>query len=262
MKKIRTIILAVGMILGSQAVQAQSLGDILKGLGGSSNNENNTGSGGGIGDMLGNLIDGIFTKTDLSLQDLVGEYVSEGPAVTFKSDNFLQKAGGIAGAAAIESKLAPYYNQYGLTGMTLIIDNDANFTMKIKGIPLKGVITKNEGDGTFDFNFQVVGINLGKFTAYIEKSGKNLDLMFDAKKLVTILSAIVKFTGNQLATTMISIIDSYEGACIGFKMVSTGKNTNTNTNTSTTSSDSSDSNSSNGASNGLDALRNLLNKGK
>ena len=43
------------------------------------------------------MLEGIFTKTNLEIADLVGEYESAGPAVSFKSDNFLQKAGGIAG---------------------------------------------------------------------------------------------------------------------------------------------------------------------
>lgn len=234
----KKILLSLSLMLGmmfTSNLRAQSLGDIFGGLG-----------GGDIGSLAGNLLDGIFTKTDLTLADLTGEYVSQGPAVTFKSDNFLQKAGGLAGAAAIESKLDPYYKQYGLDGMQLTIDTEANFTMTVKGMNLKGTITKNN-DGTFAFNFKVVGINLGKFTAYIEKSGSNLDLMFDASKLVSIISAIAKFTGNSMATTLSSLLDSYDGACIGFKMVSTSANTS--------------SGAARAVSSGLDALKGILNKG-
>ena len=249
MKKLKVLVLGLALSFGFQASSAQGLGDILKGLGGSGND---------LGNTIGNFIDGIFTKTDLSLSDLVGEYVSQGPAVTFKSDNFLQKAGGIAGAAAIETKLQPYYEKYGLTGMTLTIDNDANFNMKVKGMTLKGTITKNDEEGTFNFNFQVVGMNLGKFVAYVEKSGNNLNLMFDANKLMTIISAIAKFTGNQLASTLSTILDSYDGACIGFKMVSTGNSSNNSSSSTGTSTENGGANTNSG----LDALKGLLNKGK
>ena len=236
-------VLMIGVLVGASACSAQSqnLGNILGGLGGGSNSSS-------TGNILSGIIEGVFTKSNLNLSDLVGEYQAQGPAVTFKSENFLQKAGGIAGASAIESKLNPYYEQYGLNNMTLTVDENANFTMKIKSISLKGTITKNSSEeGTFDFNFNVMGINLGKFTAYIEKSGNNLNLMFDATKLKSFISTIAKLTGNSMASAVGSILDSYDGACIGWKMVSTSQN---NT-----------SGSGSAISSGLDALKGILNGG-
>lgn len=242
-------IFMAGALLATSAMtmNAQSLGDLLGGLGGGNSK---------AGDMIGSLVDGIFTKSNLSLDDLVGEYKSEGPAVTFKSDNFLQKAGGLAGAAKIESELKPYYEKYGLNNMTLTVDADHNFTMVIKGISLKGDITKDESAGTFDFNFSVMGLKIGKFTAYVEKSGRNLNLMFDATKLKDFISAVAKFTGNSMAKALGTILDSYEGACIGFKMVSTGAASNTNSSGSDVNG-ASDSNST-GSSSPLDALKDIL----
>ena len=237
MKVFRMLIAGVIIMASGMSMNAQSLSDILVNLGGNGNG----------GNILSSVIEGVFTKSNLTLQDLVGEYKSQGPAVTFKSENLLQKAGGIAGAATIESKLNPYYEQYGLNNMTLTVDEDANFTMKIKSISLKGTITKNDSDGTFDFNFNIAGIKLGKFTAYIEKSGSTLKLMFDATKLKDFISTVAKFTGNSMASTVSSLLDSYDGACIGWKMVSMSSNT------------SSGSSSSSGA---LDALKDILNKNK
>lgn len=201
------------LMLGFSA-QAQSITDLLKGLGG---------AGQTAGSTVGNLIEGIFTRTDLTLADLVGQYESTGPAVTFQSENFLKKAGGVAGAAALETKLEPYYRQYGLTGMPMTIGEDARFTLTVKGIKLSGMVTPGEEKGTFVFNIMVGNmLKLGKFTAYVQKSGKNLDLMFDATKLKEIISTVAKFTGSTLASTLGTILDSYEGACIGFKMSYTG----------------------------------------
>lgn len=212
MKLIKKFTVGIITMVSTFAANAQGLGDILSGLG-----------GGNTSDVISSVIEGVFTNTNLTLADLVGEYQAQGPAVTFKSENFLQKAGGIAGAATIESKLKPYYEQYGLNSMTLTVDENSNFTMKIKALSLKGTVSKNESDGTFDFNFNVLGINLGKFTAYIEKSGNNLKLMFDATKLKSFISTVAKFTGNSMAGALASILDSYEGACIGWKMVSTAQ---------------------------------------
>lgn len=237
----KTILFSLLIILSHQIAYSQSIGDILKGIGGS--------------DVISNVIEGVFTNTNLSLSDLTGEYKSTGPAVTFKSENLLQKAGGIAGAATIESKLSPYYEKYGLTGMTLTIDESANYTMQIKSLKLSGTITKNESDGTFNFNFKAVGVNLGKFTAYIEKSGSTLKLMFDANKLKNFISVVTKLTGNSLASTVGSVLESYDGACIGFKMSATSTPITTPTNNSSTESNSSSSSV-------LDALKGILNKGK
>ncbi|MCH5226874.1 MAG: DUF4923 family protein [Muribaculaceae bacterium] len=234
-------ILMVGAITLASAlsVNAQSLSDILGGLGGNSGN-----SSSGLGNIIGNVVSGVFTQTNLTVADIVGEYTSEGPAVTFKSDNFLQKAGGIAAASALESKLQPYYQQYGLTGMVLTIDENANFTMKVKSINLKGTVAQGTTEGTFTFNFQVVGINLGKFTAYVEKSGNNLNLMFDASKLLDFISAVTKITGNSMASTVGSLLGSYDGMCIGFKMVGAASNNSNNAGSAVSS--------------GLNSLMNIL----
>lgn len=205
--------LAIALMTGMCA-NAQSLGDLLKGIGG---------SGSDVGSTIGNLVEGIFTKSDLQVSDLVGEYKSEGPAVTFKSDNFLKKAGGIAGAAALESKLKPYYEKYGLTGMTLAVDTAGNFSMNIKGLKLSGDITAKDGKGEFAFNIKALGMKVGQFTAYVQKSGNNLDLMFDATKLKSFISTVTRLTGSKMASTVGSVLDSYDGMCVGFKMVCTAK---------------------------------------
>lgn len=250
MKTLKSLFIAAALLLAAATAQAQSLGDILGGLGNSSGNQS------GLGGTIGNVLSGIFTKSDLTLDDIVGEYVSDGPAVTFKSDNFLQKAGGIAGAAAIETKLQPYYEQYGLTGMPLTIDSDGNFTMKIKGIPLSGTVAAKDNKGEFKFVIKALGtVKVGQFTAYIQKSGRNIDLMFDAKKLKDFISTVGKFSGMKIAGSLSKILDSYDGANIGFKMKNTGSSS------VTSPVESSDSTAS-GQGSGLENLFNILNNRK
>ncbi len=192
---------------------AQSLSDLL--------------GGGNTGSTITNMLSGIFSNTNFTIADIAGDYQASGPAISFKSDNLLQKAGGIAGAAAIESKLAPYYEQYGLNSMTLQIAESGDFTMTIKKLKLTGTITEGGDKGNFEFNFKAFGkVKLGKITAYIEKSGNSLDLMFDASKLKSIISAVAKFSGMSLAKAASGLLDSYDGACIGFKMSKVGGDSN------------------------------------
>ncbi len=175
-----------------------------------------------LGGVLGNVAQGVFSSSNLSVSDIAGEWTASGSAISFQGDNFLKKAGGLAAAGAIESKLDPYYKKLGLNNAVLTVNSDGNFKLKIKGISLSGTAESN-GDGTFYFNFKAFGsFSLGKVKTYVQKSGNNLDVMFDAKKLKTLISGVAKLTGISVAKTISSVLDSYEGLCVGFKMSKTG----------------------------------------
>lgn len=250
--KIKSIFMALALLLSANVANAQGIGDLLKGIGSGSSD---------LGSTIGNVIEGVFTKSNLEVADLTGNYVSEGPAVTFKSDNLLKKAGGVAGAAALETKLNPYYEQYGLNGMPLSIDSVGNFSLAVMKIKLSGSIEKGSEEGTFRFNLKLGGsMKIGSFTAYVEKSGKNLNLMFDATKLKELISTVASVSGVSMAKTLASLLDSYDGACVGFKMKYTGDAGNEGQE-SNAGQEGNIGNSDN-ISTGVNALRNLLNKKK
>lgn len=171
------------------------------------------------GGALGNIVEGVFTKTDLTVEDLVGEWTSTGSAVSFQSDNFLKKAGGAAAAGAVESKLNEYYNKFGLTGAVLNIDKDGNFTLTIKKIPIKGTLSV-KSKGIFTFKFLM---GLGSMDAYVEKSPMGVNVMFDADKIKKIMTLAASISGNKMVATADKLLKEYDGICIGFKMKSTGK---------------------------------------
>lgn len=192
--------------------------------------------GSGVGGTVGNLIEGVFTKTNLEVKDMVGEWTVDGSAVTFKSDNMLKKAGGVAAAAALEAKLDPYYKQYGLTGGVMTINNDSTFTFKVKKMTMSGTISKNS-DGTFAFKFKAFNkISLGSIKTYVQKSGNTLEIMFDANKLKSIVSSVAGISGISIAKTVGSVLDGYDGLCVGFGTTKTGnasKSTTATTESST-----------------------------
>lgn len=221
MKRIKTILFAlIAMASVANMANAQSLSDILGKIGsatGSSSSSSDNKSG--LGDTLGNLLEGVFSSSNLSVADLQGKWTASGPAVAFQGDNFLKKAGGVAAAAAIESKLAPYYRQYGLNGAVLTVDNAGNFTLSVKKIKLKGIITETSEKGVFDFNFQAFGkIKIGSMKAYIQKSYSSMDVMFDATKMLKLMTTLGKVTNLKTISAITSILNSYDGLCVGFKM--------------------------------------------
>lgn len=256
-------------IFGINSSKAQGLGDIL---------------GGGLGNTLGNIIEGVFSSSNITIADMEGEWTSTGPAVCFQGEGFLKKAGGIAAAAAVETKLAPYYEQYGLNNATLTVNADGTFTLACKMIKLNGTITQTAGaePGVFEFNFTALGIKLATVTTYVEKTSRSMDVMFDATKLKKLLTAVSQFSGIKVVQALSSILDSYDGLCVGFHF-SGGKTQNDNSSngfslgsilnglgtnktnttnktnkTTTTDPDSSANGRQTGTGNGLDILRGIL----
>ncbi len=221
-----------------------------------------------IGDILKNTVEGIFTSSDITVEDIAGSYVTDGPAVCFKSDNFLKKAGGVAAAATVEAKIAPYYDRFGLNSATMTITKDGAFELKMKMLTLSGTITPGQEKGTFDFRFVAFNtIPLNTVKAYVEKSIGSVNVMFDATKLKTLLAGISKIVSIKSLNTVSEILSMYDGICIGFKLKSAGKSSSTNTGTGSTTNDK---NGNTGGTtsggnrteekNGLDALKDLLNK--
>lgn len=203
-KKIVTLA-AFLTILGFNSAYSQSLGDIL---------------GGNLGQTIGNVLEGVFSSSNITIADMEGEWTSTGPAVCFQGEGFLKKAGGVAAAAAIETKLSPYYEQYGLNNAKLTIDKDGNFTLVCKAIRLNGTISRQETaeKGVFEFNFTALGMKLTSVPTYVQKTSGSMDVMFDATKLKKLISAISQFSGLKTVQTLSSILDSYDGLCVGFHL--------------------------------------------
>lgn len=209
---------------------------------------------GDLGSILGNVIEGVFTSSDITIADVAGEYRSEGPAVCFKSESFLKKAGGVAVAATVETKLDPYYKQLGLNDCEMTIGSDETFSIGMKGFNLGGTVTQNS-DKTFEFHFLAFGkIPLGSVTAYIEKSPRNVNVMFDATKFSNLLQTVSKYIDIKSLKAISAILGSYDGMCVGFKLKPAGGNAASGKNCDGNSGKDSTQKS------GLDALRDILSR--
>ena len=80
-RSLPTEMLAAMIISCSNMANAQSLKDLLGKLGGS----------GDTSETIGNLLEGVFSSSNLSVQDLKGNWLATGPAVAFQGDNFLKQ---------------------------------------------------------------------------------------------------------------------------------------------------------------------------
>lgn len=197
----------------SFSASAWDLKDALGKLGGDSSSVS-----GAISGALG----GILSTGKLSVEQLEGDWKYSAPAVTFKSGNLLKKAGGAAAAGVIEGKLAPVYKTTGLDRLTFSVDKQGAFTMKVRGVSLKGTVSAIEDEGSeanFVFSFTGIGKTLGKVNAYVEKNvAGEMTLTFDVSKLIAIMEKLSRITGNSTIGTISKTLSGYDGLCAGFRL--------------------------------------------
>ena len=196
--------------------EPQNIKDALSRLAGGKSDTTQSKSG-GLLDAIGGLFGG---KTKIA--DMVGTWQYKSPAVSFKSDNLLKKAGGAAASAVVENTLAPVYRTTGFDRMVFTVAADSSFTMKVKMVTLKGKITTDVPKGSeanFMFDFKIAGkMSIGKMEAYVSKSGNNLSLTFDVTKLMNLISKAGSISGNSSLKTLSKLLESYDGMCAGFEL--------------------------------------------
>lgn len=227
MKKIITLLLTL-IITTSTSAYAQSaggLGDLLRGL---SKNTSTSNSGddsaksgsGGLGDLISGVAGALgFGNSGASIEKLSGTWAYKSPAVSFKSDNLLLKAGGAAAATNIESKLAPYYKTAGLDKLILTINADSTFTFKTRAT-LNGTITHDKESGLYIFNFQAFKtISLGSMNAYIQLNGSNaMELTFDVSRLMSIIQKVSALSSSTTVKGASTLLNQYDGLTAGFEL--------------------------------------------
>ncbi len=218
MRKTSIFITAIISILCSLSTNAQDLKSILSRLGAQDSTSATSGKN-ALGSILGNLI----ASDNIDMTRLTGIWKYDSPAVAFKTDNLLKKAGGAAASQTIEAKLASYYKLAGISNLTLTIESDSTFVMSMRRTQLKGTITPNthkESESNFTFNFNVAGkIKLGKVDAYVTMSGNSsLSITFDASKLMMIVEKAGMMTGNTSLKSASALLNEYDGISAGFKL--------------------------------------------
>ena len=114
MKRIKFFLVAAMLLISASGVQAQSIGDLLTGLGKTL-----------VGDKA------------TTAARLKGTWTYTGPACEFESDNLLSKAGGSAVSTKIENKITPVLKKYGVQGIVYTFDGNGNYTTKIKKRTIK-----------------------------------------------------------------------------------------------------------------------------
>ncbi len=170
-------------------------------------------------DILSGVVGAVTSTDKFEIKDLEGTWEYKSPAVTFKSDDALTKAGGVAASAAAESKLAPYYSRLGLNTVVITFDAEGNFTIKAKKFSLSGTAVKDSDSGLLTLKFQAAGkLNLGHVSAIASKDATGvLTLTLDATRVISIVDKVASIANNSTLKTMSQLLDKYDGIYAGAK---------------------------------------------
>lgn len=210
----KLLLLAAVLILSASTASAYDLKDLLS-------KGKDALSGVNVSDAISGVVDGLTTTDRITPADLKGTWHYSAPAVCFKSENLLKKAGGSAAAATIEAKLAPYYRTAGLDKLSLTVNADSTFTMQAARLKLSGSLSSAPAGSQANlmFNFKAAGkIRIGSMEAYITKSHSGVSVMFDVSKLIQVVKLAGGITNNTSLQSVVSLLESYDGICAGFKL--------------------------------------------
>lgn len=179
---------------------------------------------GNMGQVLGamtngtgivNAIKSVIGLDKVSAQGLIGTWQYKGPGCAFTSENLLAKAGGEMAAVQIEEKLLPYYQQVGISASNTVITfrQDGTFSAKICGTPFSGNYTFDEASQKITLKGLLLSVN-----CYTKLELNGISILFEGKKLLTLLQTLAALSGNQNLETVSEISKQYDGVRVGFDM--------------------------------------------
>ena len=175
-----------------------------------------------VTDVFSGILGDVLSTNKLTVQQLEGTWSYSAPAVTFISDDLLEKAGGAAAAETIEGKLETIYKLVKLNQLTFTVDSQSNFTIGVGKIKLSGTIEANTAENAtanFILKFKSLGKSSMDVNAYITKSiDSSMTLTFDITKLISIMQEVSKIAKSSSVTTIVNALASFDGICAGFEL--------------------------------------------
>ncbi|MCM1107825.1 MAG: DUF4923 family protein [Clostridium sp.] len=186
----------------------------------SSASQNTTAAAGSqAGGILGSLLMGLIGEnTQISQANLVGTWNYQAPKCMFETENFLMKAGGQIAATQVENKLAETFAKVGVKpgACSYTFDAEGNYTMTIGGRNINGTYTLDPSTNTIKMSAL---LGLANTTATVQLVGNNLCLLYDADKLLALVSGVGTLSGNSTVKSVTSLLNSYDGMKVGFSLV-------------------------------------------
>ncbi|MFI3240200.1 MAG: DUF4923 family protein, partial [Bacteroidales bacterium] len=97
--------------------------------------------------------------------------------------------------------------------------SDNSFSCTCSSKSISGTYELNSDGDQITLNFAAISsINLGSIDAKISLSSSNLLILFDADKLLEIISTVSSATDNSSLQTINSLLSNYDGVQLGFDL--------------------------------------------
>lgn len=208
MKKTFIMVAACSLLLSA-------CGGISGMAGTDANTSATTSSSTSTGNVLGNIFSSVIGLDKLTQKSIIKTWKYNGPGVAFTSENLLAKAGGEIAASKIEEKLTEHYNKLGMSASNTYIEfkEDGTFAAKIKGKSWNGTYTFSESDGQIQLHGLLLNLN-----GYLKKEANGISLLFESKKLLTLIQTMSALSGSQQASAISEIAKNYDGVRLGFDL--------------------------------------------
>ena len=151
--------------------------------------------------------------TNNSNIDMTGTWNFTGSALELETDNLLQQVGGTLTSSALKKKLDEQLNKIGIKPgqLSFTFNADSTFTVNAGNKPMNGTYS-------YDSSTQKVNLKIVKtvgLNAKVNCTSDNMDLLFDADKLLQLLTYLSSKSGNSTLQTLSNLAGSYDGMLLG-----------------------------------------------
>ena len=178
------------------------------------------GTSGSTGSTAGTIINGILNNVigsgSFSKESLCAHtWKYSKPGCAFTSENLLAKAGGEIAANKIEEQLEGYYKKAGFSSSNTYFkfNTDGSFESKIDGKSWKGTYTFDEKTHAITMKGLLFSVS-----GYATQTTNGVSLLFESKKLLTLVQTLTALSGNSTLGTIGNITKNYDGVRVGFEM--------------------------------------------
>lgn len=192
------------MAMCQMQVGAQTLGDVLNGVLGSSQ----------TGDVVQGLTSVFSSDKQATADNIIGTWSYSEPAIVFTSDNILAKAASKIAANKVEKKLQEQLSKYGIQSgaFTMTFKEDGTFTETLKGKTTQGKwAVKNS-----KLQLTIIGVKTLSVTTQID--GKDMQFVTDATKLLNLFKTLGAKSSNSNIKTVASLMKSVNGMQAGITL--------------------------------------------
>ena len=155
------------------------------------------------------VIDAVKEATALKFEDLQGTWQYKGAACQFKSEELLQKAGGIALGETMEGKLEKAYEKAGI--------RTGNFSYTFNQIGKKEL----KGTYAYDSSNQILTLSyFGLLNTEVQLSGKKdgTAFLFNADRLLKLVTLLSGYSKSSTLSAVNKVAQQYNGMMLGFDL--------------------------------------------